>query len=127
FLLPAMWIVVIIMALGTALQGLGEEAAELEGAGSTTFIIVILAVVTVILAIIITMLGILIMSAIHMLVARIATSPVSFKQLFSMNTYVFVISTLVLLVNGIAASIVGVECPGLQFPSLCRHVYDPGD
>src|SRR5699024_12737771 len=114
FLLPAMWIVVIIMALGTALQGLGEEAAELEGAGSTTFIIVILAVVTVILAIIITMLGILIMSAIHMLVAKIATSPVSFKQLFSMNTYVFVISALVLLLNGIVVVIICVEYSAME-------------
>ncbi|HLQ96589.1 MAG TPA: Yip1 family protein [Pseudogracilibacillus sp.] len=127
FILPAMLIVVITMALGTALQGLGEETPELEGAGSTTFIIVILAVVTVILAIIITMLGILIMSAIHMLVAKIATSPVSFKQLFSMNTYVFVISALGLLVNGIAASIIGVEYPGMEFTSLGSLVNNPGD
>ena len=44
--------------------------------------------------------GVLISSAIYLLIAKIARSQVSFKQLFSMNTYIMMISALSMIING---------------------------
>ena len=48
-------------------------------------------------------LSILISSAILLLIAKIVRSEVSFKQLFSMNTYMFLLTGLSALINGLAA------------------------
>src|SRR5699024_3975599 len=51
--------------------------------------------------------SVLVSSAIYIAVAKIAHRDVTFKQLFSMNTYIFVISTISMLVNGLAIVLVG--------------------
>ncbi|MGM9923188.1 MAG: Yip1 family protein [Bacillus sp. (in: firmicutes)] len=52
-------------------------------------------------------LSILISSAIFMLIAKIAASDVSFKQLFSMNTYISLIGALGLVLNGLIGMAIG--------------------
>lgn len=51
--------------------------------------------------------SVLVLSAIYMLVAAIARTGVSFKQLFSMNTYIMVIGALSVIVNGLIALAIG--------------------
>src|SRR5699024_3649731 len=51
--------------------------------------------------------SVLVSSSIYFAVAKIAHPDVTFKQLFSMNTYIFVISTISMLVNGLAIMLVG--------------------
>src|SRR5699024_1535293 len=51
--------------------------------------------------------SVLVSSALSFPGAKIAHRDVTFKQLFSMNTYIFVISTISMLVNGLAIMLVG--------------------
>ena len=51
--------------------------------------------------------GTLISAVIYLLIAKIARSEVSFKQLFSMNTYIMFISALSLIINGIGIALLG--------------------
>lgn len=53
--------------------------------------------------------GALISSAIQLLVAKIAKADVSFRQLFSMNTYIGFISAIGLLLNMAVASAIGLD------------------
>ncbi|KAA0545249.1 YIP1 family protein [Bacillus sp. BGMRC 2118] len=47
--------------------------------------------------------GILVSTLIYLVIAKIVSSDVTFKQLFSMNTYLMVISVLGMIINGLAA------------------------
>ncbi|MDQ0185315.1 Yip1 family protein [Cytobacillus sp. FSL W7-1323] len=60
---------------------------------------------------------VLISSAIYLLICKIASSDVSFKQLFSMNTYILVISVIGLILNGVIRMIIGGN-PELNVTSL---------
>ncbi len=110
---PVIWgallTVLILSMIGGWLMALGAEVPEIEGleaetqAGVTTFtkaMILVGSVVGLLFAI-------LIYSAIYMLIAKIAQSEVTFKQLFSMNTYIMVISALSVLLNGIIIAVIG--------------------
>src|SRR5699024_11740747 len=77
---------IIMVIIGSVLQGLSAEMPGIEEDVSNTPFMVILGAFTVALTIVGTLIGVLIVSAIHMLIAKIALSTVSFKQLFSMNT-----------------------------------------
>lgn len=61
--------------------------------------------------------GILIVSVGHIIIAKIVRSEVSFKQLFSMNTYIFIIGTLSVLLNGLVFMFIGGD-PEILFTSL---------
>lgn len=61
---------------------------------------------------------ILISTIVFIIIAKIVRSEVSFKQLFSMNTYIFMISALSFIVNGLAFLVVGNGNPEIYFTSL---------
>lgn len=50
---------------------------------------------------------VLVLSVIHIIVAKMTQSTVSFKQLFSMNSYIYMISALSFLLNGLVTLFVG--------------------
>lgn len=118
----AMLIVVILTVVGSTLQGMGLETPGLEEGGAAFLVIG-----EVFGGIIGVLLGVLIMSAIHMLIAKIALSDVSFKQLFSMNTYLGIITALGALLNGIVAIILGTDQLNMMFTSLGSLFNDVGE
>jgi len=62
-------------------------------------------------------LGVLVSSVIYLLVAKIVQSAVTFRQLFSMNTYIMIITVLGVIINGIFFAIFGGQFED-QFTSL---------
>ncbi|HLR53831.1 MAG TPA: YIP1 family protein [Pseudogracilibacillus sp.] len=119
--------VIIMVIIGSVLQGLSAEMPGIEEDVSNTPFMVILGAFTVALTIVGTLIGVLIVSAIHMLIAKIALSTVSFKQLFSMNTYIAIITALGILINGIVAAVIGTENPEALFTSVGSFVNASGD
>ena|SRR5699024_1634714 len=119
--------VIIIVIIGSVLQGLGAEMPGMEEDISGTPFIFILGAFTVALAIVGTLIGVLIVSAIHMLIAKIALLTISFKQLFSMNIYIAIITALGIHINGIVAAVIGTENPEALFTSVGSFVNAPGD
>ena len=61
--------------------------------------------------------GVLIATVIYLIIAKIARSEVSFKQLFSMNTYIMMISALSMIINGIGVALLG-GTAGTMYTSL---------
>ena len=59
----------------------------------------------------------LIATVIYLIIAKIARSEVSFKQLFSMNTYIMMISALSMILNGIGVALLG-GTAGTMYTSL---------
>ena len=53
------------------------------------------------------LLGVLVATVIHLLVSKIASITVTFKQLFSMNTYIMLISSIGVVITGIVLVIAG--------------------
>lgn len=94
-----------------------EEMALFETIAMVSFIVV--GVFTPIIAI-------LISTLIYLVVAKIAKSDVMFKQLFSMNTYVYLITVLGMLVNGLAFMLVGSVDSEVSFTSLNSVVQAEG-
>ncbi|PWA12188.1 YIP1 family protein [Pueribacillus theae] len=105
----AMVVVTILTIIGMWLQTLGVDIPELDGMPEDQLagIQVFTTITTIVMGLFIPIIGVLISSAIHLLIAKIARSEVSFKQLFSMNTYIMIISALSLLINGILMALVG--------------------
>ena len=62
--------------------------------------------------------SILISTVVYLIIAKIVKSAVSFKQLFSMATFIYIISVLSLLLNSIAFFAVSNPDPNLYFTSL---------
>jgi len=62
--------------------------------------------------------SILISTVVYLIIAKIVKSEVSFKQLFSMATFIYIISVLSLLLNSIAFFAVSNPDPNLYFTSL---------
>lgn len=83
-------------------QGLGTELQDEIPADALDALQMVVTITAIIIALVTPVLSILIGSAIHLLIARIARSPVTFKQLFSMNTYIFLLSGLHAIMNGLA-------------------------
>ncbi len=82
-----------------ALAGMSEEEMMLVAMGSQ-IAFVIAGVFTPIFTL-------LIFSVVQIIIAKIVRSEVTFKQLFSMNTYIFIISVISVLVNGIVFMLIG--------------------
>lgn len=63
------------------------------------------------------LIGVLVSTVIFLLVAKIANSSVTFRQLFSMNTYLMIITVLGMIVNGILSLILNAD-PEVTITSL---------
>lgn len=88
-----------MLSVDIGLEGVsGEEMAAFAG---------IMAVVSGIIGVIAPVIGTLISSFIYWIIAKLAQSEVSFKQLFSMCTYIMIISALSTVINGIGIAILG--------------------
>ncbi|MGG0718414.1 YIP1 family protein [Robertmurraya massiliosenegalensis] len=73
--------------------------------------------VTAIAGVIAPILGVLISAVIHLIIVKIAKKDVTFKQLFSMNTYILVIGAAGLLLNTLLQTILGGN-PNVYLTSL---------
>ena len=113
-ILGALIIVTILMAIGATLTTLGGEQYLLEleqqlygelPPEAMVISRVVIAAVVFITALFTPVISILIGSAIYLLIAKLVRSPVTFKQLFSMNTYIFLLTGLAAVINGLAAFI----------------------
>jgi Yip1 domain len=94
-----MWLTSLGTGITTGLEGIPEEEmAAISMVGTVSMIVI---------GIISPIFGTLISAAIYLLIAKIARSEVSFKQLFSMNTYIMLISALSLIINGIGIALLG--------------------
>lgn len=69
--------------------------------------------------------GVLMASLIHLLVGKIASAQVTFRQLFSMNTHIMMITAIGVVVNGILLMIFSGEF-GVGYTSL-GILFDPGE
>ena len=112
---PKIWgalaIVTVLFVIGMYLTSLGDpmviegmpEIPEEELAAVSMF-----TTVTMIITVIFTpIFGVLIATVIYLIITKIARSEVSFKQLFSMNTYIMMISALSMILNGIGVALLG--------------------
>lgn len=119
---PKIWgalvIITILFIIGTWLTTLGIQT-EVPGltAEETEMINVFAAAGSVIGGLFIPIITILISSFINFLIAKIARSEVSFKQLFSMSTYIMIISALSLIVNSLLSLMTGTS-PEILVSSL---------
>jgi len=105
----AMIIITLMYVIGMWLQSIGMEIPGLEGltAEETAMFETITSITMVITAVFIPIFSILVSSAILMLIAKIARSEVTFKQLFSMNTYIMFIGAIGVVLNGIFIALLG--------------------
>lgn len=123
---PLIWgalaIILAVIIIGSWIGSLGVEVPKLEGLeeDASTGIGTMMLVITVIGSVIGLLVGLLVTSAIHMLIAKIAQSTVTFKKLFSMNTYIMAISALSAIVNGIVIALIGgdLEMPPTSLGSI---------
>lgn len=110
--LVAMIVVTLFSAFGMFMMTQGVDYTQQPGMGAMDenelMIVTTVANATVVIIGLFTpIFSILVSSAIYLAVAKIAHRDVTFKQLFSMNTYIFVISTISMLINGLAIMLVG--------------------
>ncbi|MEH7156274.1 Yip1 family protein [Neobacillus drentensis] len=104
---PKIWVPLIIIsvlyAIGMTFMALSLDAATLIEQGvpedQIDLVLTITKVTVAITGIVTPIFGVLISSAIQLVIARIASSTVTFKQLFSMNTYIMIIGAVGLILN----------------------------
>lgn len=122
--LPKIWGALIIVTIITMIVAMAQAAsvdvtefADIPGVDADSFKMfsMITAMVT---GIFIPVFSVLILSAIYLLIAKIVRSEVSFKQLFSLNTYLYFISALGGIVNALVSLLVGGGEPGVLYTSL---------
>jgi hypothetical protein len=119
---PKIWgalaIVTLLFVIGMYLTSLGMPM-EIEGISEEQLAqISMFSTITMIVTGVITpIFGVLISTVIYLIIAKIARSEVSFKQLFSMNTYIMMISALSMILNGIGVALLG-GTAGTMYTSL---------
>lgn len=104
---PKIWVPLIIISIlyvvGTSFMALSLDASTLIDQGvpedQADLVLTISKVTVAVTGIITPIFGVLIRSAIQLAIARIASSTVSFKQLFSMNTFIMIIGAVGLILN----------------------------
>ena len=107
---PKIWgalaIVTVLFVIGMYLTSLGIPM-EIEGVSEEQLAqISMFSTITLMITGVITpIFGVLISTVIYLIIAKIARSEVSFKQLFSMSTYIMIISALSVIVNGIGIAL----------------------
>ncbi|MEH7436477.1 Yip1 family protein [Neobacillus drentensis] len=112
---PKIWvpliIVSIIYAIGTIFMALSMEASTLIDQGvpedQVDLILTFTKVSVAVTGILSPIFGVLISSAIQLAIAKIASSPVTFKQLFSMNTFIMIIGATGLVLNMVIRYTIG--------------------
>lgn len=112
---PVIWGAMIILSIVSAISGwlqtLGLDLTDLEledvPAESLPALETFTQITATVTSLFLPLFSVLISSAIYLLIARIARSQVTFKQLFSMNTYIMVIVILGALLNGILIALIG--------------------
>lgn len=110
--LVAMIVVTLLTTLGMYMMTQGIDYTQQPGLGAMDedelMILTMVANFTMVITGLFTpIVTVLISAAIYLLIAKITHRDVTFKQLLSMNTYIFVISTISMLVNGLAIMLVG--------------------
>lgn len=103
----AMSVIIILFIIGLWLNSL-SVAIEVDEKYQEIFAIIVTMFV-IIGGIIAPLFGTLVTSVIHLLIAKIVQLEVSFRQLFSMNTYLMIISVLSLIVNSVILEITHVD------------------
>lgn len=121
---PKIWgalaIISVLFIIGSWLTTLGVSAdLGLEGMDEELVagIEIITTIGIIIVGIFIPIFTVLISSFIYWVIAKITKYEVSFKQLFSMNTYILIVSALSLIVNGIVIALTKGN-PEIMFTSL---------
>lgn len=112
---PKIWgpliIVSIIYAIGTIFMALSMDASTLIDQGvpedQVELILTFTKVSVAITGILSPIFVVLITSAIHLVIAKIASSPVTFKQLLSMNTFIMIIGATGLVLNMVIRYAIG--------------------
>ena len=101
----AMGIIIVLYILGSYLTSINVDTATMNEFGideQFAGVFKLFALIGMIIGgIVIPLLSVLVTSFIFWLVAKIVQSDVSFRQLFSMNTYIMIISAIGLILNGI--------------------------
>lgn len=104
---PKIWLPLLIVSIfyvvGMTLMALSMDASILIEQGvpedQVDLVLGITKVTVVVFGILTPIIGVLISSTIHLIITKIASSPVTFKQLFSMNTYIAVIGAAGIILN----------------------------
>jgi hypothetical protein len=104
---PKIWVPLIIVSIlyviGTIFMALSVDESILAGQNipvdNVELALMITKVTVAITGIISPIFGVLIISALQLAIAKIANSSVSFKQLFSMNTFIMIIGATGLILN----------------------------
>jgi len=96
------------------------------GEDELMFVTIFTQVIFVITGILAPAVSILVSSFVYFIVAKIAKSEVSFKQLFSMNTFIYIISILGIFVNALAFFAVDNPNPDVYLTSLNSMVEADG-
>lgn len=114
----AMGIIVLLFIIGIGLSIVGvdltelmtDSELELELDEDLQSIVKWLGIITFfIVGIIGPIAGVLISSIVHLLVAKIAQSTVTFRHLFSMNTYIMIVTVAGMILNGLLIAVFGGE------------------
>ena len=107
----AMLIITTIFTVGTVLTMMAMDTASLIGedipAEGQVLMEIFTIVVGVVMGLFTPIISVLISSVIILIIAKIAQSDVTFKQLFSMNTYICLIVALGALLNGLVRFLIG--------------------
>lgn len=112
---PKIWVPLLLVTLlftaGMALLAFSMDASYFELGDLTeeeAGLFLIIGMITMIIVGVFTpIFTVLISTVIYLLICKIASSDVTFKQLFSMNTYILVISAIGLIINSIITALIG--------------------
>lgn len=109
---PRIWgaliLVTILCMIGMYLTSLGDMPA-IEGVPEELMadMAVFNTITMIVTGLFTPIIGILISTLIYFLIAKIARSEVRFKQLFSMNTYIMILSAISIVINGLGVVLLG--------------------
>lgn len=128
-ILGALIVITLIFVVGTVMQMsyvdpktlIDDELASVLGPGDEHIAYILAVFGSGIAALFMPVIIILISTVIYFVVAKIVKSPVLFKQLFSMNTYIMLITAIGLFINGLFTASIGAD-PAVMFTSLGAFV-----
>lgn len=131
-ILVAILIVTFLTVIGMLMMSSGMELPtdDPELAGMSEEELMVIAMISqvsfVIVGLFTPIFTIFISTVVLLIIAKIVRSEVSFKQLFSMNTYIYMISALGILLNGLIFMILQVGDPEVYITSLNSIVHAEG-
>lgn len=112
---PTIWIAMLIVTLltmiGTLFMAMGFDMSTVPLDGMSeeqiAFAEIFAKITSAVMGLFIPIISVLISSAIVLAIAKIANKDVTFKQLFSMNTFIYLIPALGALINGLIRMLMG--------------------